>query len=135
MKKFLEGIMTEDEYHEAVTASSTECMKCARCCIETEIMELDKRAGEQCRYLTPDLLCSIYADSARPDSCKEFPYILNYKELCLCEFDMRAKLKVCPLLEVFWRNLDKIKERNFNRKAYQVRRKERHGTYVGDHGE
>ncbi|HAP42744.1 MAG: hypothetical protein A2087_04845 [Spirochaetes bacterium GWD1_61_31] len=45
---------------------------CGACCIAVTISSLGKAAGESCRYLTPDLRCTVFGQAGRPDICLSF---------------------------------------------------------------
>jgi hypothetical protein len=50
------------------------CLHCGWCCINFEIPELNKRAGERCKYLTSDNLCLVYDKPERPEICSTHDY-------------------------------------------------------------
>ncbi|QIZ78254.1 YkgJ family cysteine cluster protein [Ferrimonas lipolytica] len=50
-----------------------ECrLGCGACCIAPSISSLNKPAGERCKYLNTDNLCSIFGKPERPQVCSDF---------------------------------------------------------------
>ena len=45
---------------------------CGACCIAPSITSLKKPAGEPCRHLTDNHLCSIFGLPERPQACADF---------------------------------------------------------------
>ncbi len=45
---------------------------CGACCIAPSISSLGKPAGERCKHLTAENLCSIFGKSERPKVCSDF---------------------------------------------------------------
>ncbi len=58
----------------------SECNDCTLCCLMLEIPELDKKAGEVCKYCEPEKGCKIYP--TRPKSCREFRCMYHQMETC-----------------------------------------------------
>jgi hypothetical protein len=52
------------------TIAGRTCAECSACCTALDIPQLDKPAGEPCRYLGPMGGCSIYDE--RPKLCREY---------------------------------------------------------------
>ncbi|TCK62151.1 YkgJ family cysteine cluster protein [Seleniivibrio woodruffii] len=65
-----------------------DCLLCGTCCTAFDIKEIDKKAGERCRFLSPENLCTIY--EKRPWGCK------GYKpdELCVLVSTLKDEEKV-----------------------------------------
>ncbi len=61
---------------------------CGTCCTAFDIKEIDKKAGERCRYLSADNLCTIY--DKRPWGCKGY----RPDELCVLVSTLKDEDKV-----------------------------------------
>jgi len=72
-----------------------ECQLCGTCCIAFDIKEIDKKAGERCKYLSEDNLCTIY--ETRPWGCK------GYKpdELCILVSTLTDEQKVAIYRKIY----------------------------------
>ncbi|PLX67528.1 MAG: zinc/iron-chelating domain-containing protein [Denitrovibrio sp.] len=71
-----------------MTKSKIDCLMCGTCCTAFDIKEIDKKAGERCKYLSADNKCTIY--EKRPWGCK------GYKpdELCVLVDSLDDEQKV-----------------------------------------
>ncbi len=75
--------------------NNIDCLLCGTCCTAFDIKEIDKKAGERCRYLSVENLCTIY--EKRPWGCK------GYKpdELCVLVSTLKDEDKVTVYRNIY----------------------------------
>lgn len=75
--------------------SNIKCLTCGTCCTAYDIKEIDKKAGERCKYLSDDNLCTIY--EKRPWGCKGY----QPDELCILVDGLEDEQKVRIFRKVY----------------------------------
>lgn len=79
-----------------MTKSKIDCLMCGTCCTAFDIKEINKNAGERCRYLSDDKKCTIYEN--RPwGGCKGY----QPDELCVLVDSLSDEDKVKVFRKIY----------------------------------